>query len=154
MTSPQSPSSVNLESVHRYALLIAVEQFADPALRDLGATVADAARLANLLGNPTIGGYEVTTLFNQRANEVNVAVEQFFSGRSIGDFLLVYISTHGILDSRQRLFFAMSDTQRDKLASTALASTFIKDAMDDSRARQQVLLLDASFSGAFMRGAK
>ena len=83
-----------------------------------------------------------------------MAVEDFFRQRSIGDFALVYISTHGILDDHGRLFFAMSDTKRDRLASTALASNFIKDAMDESRARQQVLLLDASFSGAFMRGTK
>lgn len=153
MTSSHTPSTAEPGPGRRYALLIAAGLFEDPDLRNLDATVADAMSLSDLLRSPTIGGYEVTTAFNQSTSEVSVVIDRFFQERTREDMALIYISTHGLVDTRGRLFFAMSDTRHNYVASTALAADFIKGRMDDTRARQMVLLIDSSFSGAFLRGS-
>ncbi|MHC4736418.1 MAG: caspase family protein, partial [Planctomycetota bacterium] len=44
------------------------------------------------------------------------------------------------------------DTRHRMLRTTAIPATLVNDVMRDSRSRQQVLLLDCCYSGAFARG--
>ncbi len=74
--------------------------------------------------------------------------------RNKDDLLLVYFSGHGILDEAGRLFLATVDTDKDLLSATALSTGFLKDELDRSRSKRQLLILDCCHSGAFQKGAK
>jgi hypothetical protein len=76
------------------------------------------------------------------------------SGRGIGDLVVVYLSCHGVLDRRNRLYFAAADTLKAQLGSTGIPSAWLLDQLEECRARRQVLILDCCFSGAFAHGSK
>src|SRR5207344_534313 len=106
------------------------------------------------LADPDIGGFTVTTVIDQSAQQIRLALEDFLDGRGTGDLLLVYLSCHGQLDARRLLDFAATDTRKDRLGATGVESAWVLDQLEHCRARRQVLILDSCFSGAFAHGAK
>ncbi|SMD20803.1 caspase family protein [Lentzea albidocapillata] len=138
--------------LHRYALIIASHEFADPGLSSLRAPAHDAARLGEVLADPRIGAFHVRTLINSPAAEVNEAVEDFFADREPDDLLVLHFSGHGVKDEAGELHFATSGTKFSRLAGTAVSADFVARRMNRSRSRRIVLLLDCCYSGAFGRG--
>ncbi|MET8761839.1 caspase family protein [Lentzea sp. NPDC004782] len=136
----------------RYALIIASYEFTDPGLSALRAPAHDAARLGEVLADPRIGGFDVRTLINSSAAEVNEAVEDFFADREPDDLLVLHFSGHGVKDEAGELHFATSRTRLNRLAGTAVSADFVARRMNRSRSRRIVLLLDCCYSGAFGRG--
>ena len=136
----------------RSALIIATDEYTDPGLRQLRAPASDAQALAAVLRDPMIGDFDVRTLLNEPAHEVNLAVEEFFADRSPDDLLLVHFSCHGIKDEDGELYFAAENTQLRRLGATAVAADFVNRRMGRSRSRRIVLLLDCCYAGAFERG--
>jgi hypothetical protein len=152
--SPGTPSTPEQTSGRRLALLVAIESYADPSLRGLRAPGRDASELHDLLADPDVGGFTVTSVTDGTAQQVRLAVEEFLLDRSPGDLTLVYLSCHGLVDLRRRLYFAAADTRKERLAATGVEAQWLLDQLDDCRARRQVVILDCCFSGAFARGAK
>ena len=138
----------------RLALVVATNTYTDPGLRQLRAPAQDADDLTQVLADPGIGGFDVTTVIDKPAHRVRLAIEDFLNGRGTGDLLLVYLSCHGLLDARRRLYFAATDTRKDRLGSTGVEAAWVVDQLEHCRARRQVLILDSCFSGAFAHGAK
>ena len=138
----------------RLALVVATNTYTDPGLRQLRAPARDADDLTQVLADPGIGGFAVSTVIDQPSHQIRLAIEDFLDGRGTGDLLLVYLSCHGLLDARRRLYFAATDTRKDRLGSTGVESAWVLDQLEHCRARRQVLILDSCFSGAFAHGAK
>ena len=138
----------------RLALLIATSDYNDPDLRKLRAPGRDARELAEVLRTPQIGGFAVQTLINARCSEVLEAIEDFCADRHPDDQLLIYLSCHGVLDDRGRLYYASTDTRRQRTAATAVAAAWLNERLEDCRARRQIVILDCCHSGAFAGGAK
>jgi hypothetical protein len=136
----------------RVALVVANDQYGDPGLRRLVAPAQDAAALAEVLGDPAIGGFDVRVLQNESAQDIRLAVEDFFADRSPEDLLLLHFSCHGLKNAAGELFLAVADTKPTRLASTAVAADFVNRQMADSRAQRIALFLDCCYGGAFPRG--
>jgi hypothetical protein len=138
----------------RAALVIATSRYDDPAFSKLRSPVRDAEDLAAVLGDPEIGGFTVTTVVNQSDSQVKMAIAQFLEERAPDETVLVYISCHGIQDQAGRLYFATTNTEKARPRASALKSTDLEEELDECRARQQILILDCCFSGAFGDGHK
>lgn len=136
----------------RSALIIAGRAYQDPGLGQLRSPAHDAEALARVLGDPMIGGFDVTTLLDAASYEVSEAVEDFFADRSPDDLLLMHFSCHGVKDEGGELYFATSNTKLRRLGATAVAAEFVNRRMNRSRSRRIVLLLDCCYAGAFERG--
>jgi Caspase domain/Effector Associated Constant Component 1 len=136
----------------RSALIIASREYQDPGLGQLRSPAHDAEALARVLGNPRIGGFDVTTLLDAPSYEIGEAVEDFFADRSPDDLLLMHFSCHGVKDESGELYFATSNTKLRRLGATAVAADFVNRRMNRSRSRRIVLLLDCCYAGAFERG--
>src|SRR3990172_4872771 len=125
----------------RYALIIASWDYtADAGLRKLIAPPRDAAALTRVLQDPTIGGFEVRTLLNEPSPKVAEEIEAFFAERKRDDLALLYFSGHGVKDTDGQLYFAMPNTRRDRLRSTAIKAYDVNEMIRGSRAREKVLL--------------
>ena len=148
--------AVSTESLgdRRFALLLAVSQYADPALSRLRSPAVDAVALRDLLADAEIGGFAVTSVFDEKAHAMRLAVEEFLADRRPDDLVLVYLSCHGLVDVRRRLYFAARDTLKNRLASSGVEAHWLLEQLEDCRARRQVVVLDCCFSGAFAHGAK
>ncbi|RMF02512.1 MAG: hypothetical protein D6768_08075, partial [Chloroflexi bacterium] len=133
----------------RTALIIGNSRYTDKKFRQLAAPLKDAERLAAVLQNPEIGGFEVQVLLDKESHYLRQAIESFFINAKRDDMLLLYFSGHGFIDDEfGDLYLATVDTKYH-LRSTAISAAFIKQMVDRSRAEQKVLILDSCFSGAF-----
>jgi hypothetical protein len=138
----------------RLALVVATTTYADTSLRQLRAPARDVADLTRVLADPDIGGFTVTSVIDGPAQQIRLAIEEFLADRRPDDLMLVYLSCHGLVDLRRRLYFAGTDTLKGRLAATGVESQWLLDQLEDCRARRQVVILDCCFSGAFAERAK
>lgn len=97
---------------------------------------------------------EVNILLNQPEHIVRETIDGFFDQKKPDDLIVLYFSGHGIRDELGSLYLAVKNTNRFRLRSTALKSDFIREAMDQSRSKRQILILDCCNSGAFPQGTK
>lgn len=138
----------------RLALVVATSRYTDKGLRALRAPAQDVEDLTRVLSDPEIGGFKVRPVMDAEAQTVRLAIEEQLSECVPTDLLLVYISCHGLRDARGRLYFAATDTIKNRLAATGVEADWLLEQLEDCRARQQVLVLDCCFSGAFAAGSK
>lgn len=136
----------------RFALLIATDEYVDEGLRQLSAPAHDARALAEVLRDPDIAGFEVTTLVNAPHHMVGAAVGEFFNARGRDDLALLYFTGHGIKDDDGRLHLATVDTRLTNRMFTSVPAELVDRAMGRCASRQQVLILDCCYSGAFPAG--
>ncbi|MCX4460314.1 caspase family protein [Streptomyces sp. NBC_01728] len=135
------------------ALIIANSRYDDDHFAALPAAAADAAELANVLGDPAVGDFSVDTLVDVEQRPAMRALESFFTQASSDDLLLLHLPLHGWKDLRNRLYFVMCDTERDYPGSTAISADTIGTWMSESRSRRIVVMLDCCYSGAFTMNA-
>jgi len=152
--SPGTQPAPELPDERRLALVIATQSYDDPALRRLRAPSRDAENLQAVLADRDVGGFAVTPVIDGTAQSVRIAVADFLDGRRPDDLVLMYLSCHGLVDPRRRLYFAARDTTKERLAATGVEAQWLLDQLEECRARRQVLILDCCFSGAFAAGAK
>ncbi|MGX6603449.1 caspase, EACC1-associated type [Micromonosporaceae bacterium Da 78-11] len=136
-------------SGRRHALVVATSTYTDPDLEGLRAPVRDADDMIEVLGDPQLGGFTVTPVINEPEHDIRYRIEDFLAQRRPGDLALVYLSCHGVLNSRDQLHFAAVNTRRNRLGATAIAAAWLHDRLEECDARRQVLILDCCFSGAF-----
>ncbi len=136
----------------RRALIIANDTYDHASLGQLRAPAADAEALAEVLGDPEIGGFTVSVVHNEPSHEVQAQIEDVFADSQSDDLLLLHFSGHGIKSDTGELFVAARNTRPDRLGSTGVSADFIQRCMRSSRARSVVLLLDCCYGGAFGEG--
>jgi adenine-specific DNA-methyltransferase len=139
----------------KYALIIGVSTYKDQRFAPLTSPAADIERLTKLLKTPEIGNFtDVKTMEDGEFGDVLFAIADLFADKKRDDLLLLYFSGHGVKDDRGELYLAVKNTRYDRLSATAIDTGFIKDEMETSRSRRQVIVLDSCFSGAFSKGFK
>jgi uncharacterized caspase-like protein len=139
----------------KYALIIGNTEYIDPGLAQLTAPGKDAEDFARVLKNKDICAFDdVSILLNQPEPVVRGVIDEFFDQKRPDDLLVLYFSGHGVRDELGALYLAVKNTIRSRLRSTAVKSDYIREAMDQSRSRRQVLILDCCNSGAFAQGTK
>jgi len=139
----------------KYALIIGNTEYIDSGLAQLSAPGKDAEDFGRVLKNPEIGAFDnVKVIVNEPSASVIEAIDEFFDQKKPDDMLVLYFSGHGIRDEIGSLYLAFKNTIRSRLRSTAIKSDYVKEAMDQSRSKRQVLILDCCNSGAFPQGTK
>lgn len=139
----------------KFALIIGNTEYTDPGLAQLTAPGKDAEDFARVLKDTEIGAFDqVNVVLNQSSSASIEAIDEFFDQRMPDDLLVLYFSGHGVRDELGALYLAVKNTIRSRLRSTAIKSDYIREAMDQSRSRRQVLILDCCNSGAFAQGTK
>ena len=136
----------------KFALLLGNDQYQDEQFGSLMVPGNDVKALKTILENPAVGGFDrVDILLNASLEDIMAAMGDLFVNKNKDDLVLLYFSGHGALDRAGQLYLAVNQTQFKKLSSTAVWASFIKNEMNNSRSRRQVLILDCCHSGAFGR---
>ncbi len=79
-------------------------------------------------------------------------VKNFFRNSELekDDLLLFYFAGHGYRDSEDgKLYFAMADSIKTSLETSALDCAHLKNLMEKSASEKQLIILDSCFSGGF-----
>ncbi|PIG92705.1 caspase family protein [Gloeocapsopsis sp. IPPAS B-1203] len=134
----------------KFALLIGVSRHGT-GFNTLPGAVKDVEAMQRVLQNPDLGFDEVEILQNPEPLSMQAALEALFrdKARQSDDLVLLYFSGYCIRDYSNKLYFATNSTsknpQRELIKSTVVPAGFIQDVMNDSRATQQVVILDCCF---------
>jgi hypothetical protein len=137
---------------NRFALIVANYDFKDPDIGSLAAPQNDAEAFYNVLSDPKIGGFKAEKLINRDSTTIRKAVMSFFGrDRKKEDTLLFYYTGHGMKGDDGKFYFVASDTERKFLPATAVPAGYVKERMEDSFSKRQVLILDCCYGGSFMR---
>jgi hypothetical protein len=136
----------------KYALLIGISEYPN-GLMPLPAATQDVAAMARVLQNPELGNFDdVECLLNPRQADMAQRIERWFGEREADDLALLFFSGHGVKDERRKLYFAASNTEKVQgklICSTALSASTVHDFIRFGKCKQQVVILDCCFSGAF-----
>lgn len=139
----------------KFALIIGNSEFNDKNLSCLETPTADVRALAEVLLDKSRGGFDAAqTLINESESIIRKAIVRFFAAKKLDDLLLLYFSGHGVTDDQGHLYLAAQDTEPEYLPASAISANFITEAMDRSRSKRKVLILDCCHSGAFFRSTK
>jgi tetratricopeptide (TPR) repeat protein len=138
----------------KVALLVGVSEY-QSGFQVLPAATKDVEAVREVLQNPSIGGFEsteITTLPNPDPQQMRETLVSLFRDRQKSDVLLFYFSGHGVTDDRGTFYLTCAQTKPELLEATAIPADFVHQLMENSRSKQQIIVLDCCFSGAFARG--
>jgi uncharacterized caspase-like protein len=139
----------------KLALLIGLSEYKDSKLPKLAAPLADVRALGELLRRVEICNFDaVETLVNGSIPEAQQKIAKLCDGGQKDDFILLYFSAHRLIDFSGDLYFAFPETMVDELYWTAMSSHFVREVLNKSRSRRQILILDCCHSGAFAAHTK
>ncbi len=139
----------------KFALLIVTMDYTDPALAQLSALRRDAEEFGHVLKSDDGCAFDdVRVLSNEPESTVREALEGFFAERKTDDLLLLYFFGHAVRDEQGVLYLAFKNSDRSDLASTGIQSDFIRECMNGSRSRRQVLILDCRNSRVLTEGTQ
>lgn len=143
--------------VSRVALLIGVGDYDQTSFKKLHTPPNGVRALENVLSDPNVGHFDkVKTLIDPDLTTMQREIEDLFHHAKKTDLVLLYFAGHGVKDDNNKLYLTNPSTAKyesgDLIKSTAIKSDFVTEAMSNSLARQQVVILDSCFSGAFPDG--
>jgi hypothetical protein len=136
----------------RVALLIGVSDYG-PGFNWLPGVGKDLTAMQRVLQHPEMGGFtEVEVLKNPDLLTMQVAIASLFHDkvRQPDDLVLLYFSGHCVRDRDNILYFTTRLTGKNPkgelVAPTAVPAHLVKNIMNDSLAKQQVVILDCCVS--------
>ena len=126
----------------RLGLLIATTDYADPQLPAAPDGAANLNDLADVLQSPKIGGFSLTVLIDPTVETARSAIVNLLASREHDDLVLVYIVGHCIRQTDDTLFLALQQTTRSDLENTALSATLVRQQLQQTAAKKQIIILD------------
>jgi len=135
-----------------YALLIAVEDYADPVITDLDKPIKDAQKLFDVLVNEYLfEKANVTFLKNPTREQIISSLDQLEKEVTKSDNLLIFYAGHGYWnETSQKGFWLPSDASK-KNTSNWIANSSVSDYIRSIPAKHTLLIADACFSGSIFK---
>jgi tetratricopeptide (TPR) repeat protein len=143
---------------HRWAIIIGISKYANPAL-DLKFAHRDAVELHELLQTDSGGGFELERmrkLVDAEATTANItrALRSFLIGPEPEDIVFIFLACHGSPDPRRpsNIYFLTHDTDINDIAGTALPMRELDLSLRENLLAERVVILaDTCHSAAIGR---
>jgi hypothetical protein len=131
-----------------YIFAVGVSRFKD-SKHNLAFPVKDANDFINMMKSGTqFAKVEVTMLKDSMATKENVVTSsKMLEKAGINDQVIIYISSHGLLDSKLDYFIAMNDVNFDEPSERGLPYEEIENMLNKVPSRNRLVLIDACHSG-------
>jgi hypothetical protein len=153
-TTPSTPEPARSRSKtgKERALVIGISDYPSP-IPKLLSVANDASEMAKLLGSAKglAPSQNVVTLTEAEATSTKVleAIETTFSKVQPDDAVFAYLGGHGAVQNG-KYYFVAHDTNADKVPSTGVPLSKIKQAFDASPSQRAFLWLDFCHSGGII----
>lgn len=146
----------------RVAVVVGVDEYADPALTSLRFAAKDATDLADVLDDPEIGGFDRVVSVTGQAATTREGIEKVLRFATADlqrdDTFLLYLSGHGTLTvdplDGSRLWFLPSDGLLAQPQDTGIPVTWLEEQVNAVEARRRVLIMDTCHNGRQAEGAR
>lgn len=142
---------ISMESTY-YGLIIGINQYDDPNLRDLDNPINDAQKLYDVLTTEyTFEKENITFLENASLEEIMTSFESLSEKITDEDNLLIFYAGHGWWDKDANTgFWLPADSRQDSKVKWFRNSTLV-DYMKELNTKHTLLIADACFSGAIFK---
>ena len=140
-----------------HALLIAVENYADPALPRLDNPVRDAGRLRDvLLQHYQFESRDIAVLDNPTRDSIEASLYALSERLGPDDNLLIFFAGHGHWDERTQQGYWLPVDARRANPARWISNADIRDLIRRIKTQHTLLITDACFSGGIFktRGAE
>lgn len=145
----------------KWAVVIGVNEYLDPAIPRLQYCVADARAVAHTLTSRC--GYEADRLLlitddqerlHLRPLKINLQkqIALWLRNAAKADTVMVFFSGHGFLDERGQGFLAPQDCEKASLGLTGFRTDELRDLLHQCAASQKLLVLDCCHAGGQKSG--
>ena len=152
-SSPPAPPKVSvLDGAKFFALIIGVQNYADPKVNSLDYPLADAARVKEILTNDYMFDQEnIIFLKDPNRSAIISKLDQLAQQITPNDNLLIFYAGHGYFDeSLKQGFWLPSNARKDSRAEW-LSNSTVRDYLGGMRAKHVLLIADACFSGSIFK---
>jgi len=131
-----------------YIFTVGVSEFENKE-RNLKFAAQDASDLVKGFGNSEYFENVYTEqLYNEKATKENVLkAAKFLKKATTDDQVIIYISSHGLLDDNLDYYLAMHDVNFDSPSDKGLPYDMINNMLDGMGCRNRLILIDACHSG-------
>lgn len=131
-----------------YIYTIGVSEFKEEE-RNLKFATKDAE---DLVGKFKASGYFANVhsemVFNEKATKENIAkTSKFLNKAHTDDQVIIYISSHGLLDDELNYYLAMHDVDFENPSARGLPYDAINNMLDGMACRNRLIMIDACHSG-------
>lgn len=156
VTGRKTESSVeivyDISSAKYYALIIAVEDYDDPAISDLDEPIRDANRFRKLINTQyTFKDENIRFLQNPTKADIIGTLHQMRTLVTPEDNLLIYYAGHGYWDDEMKTgYWLPSDASQDNPVNW-LPNTDLTNYLNVLRTKHTLLVADACFSGGIFK---
>ena len=140
-------------TTHRYfALLIAVEEYTDPAIASLSEPLKDANKLKEVLKSKyTFEDQDITILKNPTFEDLNVAFEDLSKKIEPTDFLLIFYAGHGYFDEKTNIGYWLPADAQEKNRAKWFRNSALVENIGAINSKHTLLIADACFSGGIFK---
>lgn len=138
-------------SGRRVALVVGIDEFDDSTVGKLQYTAKDAQDMAEVLGEPSLGDFDVTLRAGRlTANEFWALLKELSSTLERRDVLLVYVATHGTLTLHNggSLVLLLSDSQLGTAYQTGVVVDELDRFLKSTAPMQTALIVDSCYNGS------
>lgn len=156
LKSPPSTLKVTCHKAFRkpdlYVLMVGVSEFEDES-RNLKYAEKDAGDLLKVLSeSPVFDEVNARLLVNGEATKEGILeAGRFFEGSQVDDMAVIFVSTHGLLDSQLDYYLATHDVDFDTPTANGLPYEKLEGMLGAIPARNRLILIDACHSGELDR---
>ncbi|NOZ56677.1 MAG: caspase family protein [Calditrichaeota bacterium] len=138
---------------HRYAVVIGINDYADPAIPDLKYAENDAKAIYATLTDPDIGRFpkgNVTMLLGSQATPSNIKAA-LWKLRGVGkNDVVIFYSGHGAKEGNEA-FWVTQNAQISALPATALSNTDIRKYLKIIPSQKLVTFLDCCYAASTVK---
>lgn len=142
----------DLSNARYYALIIAVEEYDDPAITDLDQPISDADKLYSIISKRyTFNQEDITYLKNPTKADIIGTLHKMRGMINEDDNLLIYYAGHGYWDEEMSTgYWLPRDAERDNPVNW-LPNTDLTNYLSVLKTKHTLLVADACFSGGIFK---
>ncbi len=152
-TTPRTTMSVAPSIKGRYyALVIGINDYADPEISSLDKPIQDAQTFCNTLTSRyTFNEENIRFLKNPTYAEIYSAFEYFKKRVTPDDNFLIFYAGHGVWDKESEIGYWLPADARKNTTRDWLRNSSLKDFLKEIRSKHTLLVSDACFGGSIFK---
>ena len=153
VTSAPKVDSTVIKKKHRYyALLMAVDQYQDPAIHSLDEPIKDAGLLKQVLTEKyTFEESDIMFLKNPTMEDMVVAFDDLARRIESTDFLLIFYAGHGYFDTQSNIGYWLPSDALQKNHAKWFRNSALVENIRAINSKHTLLVADACFSGGIFK---
>ncbi|KDR77987.1 hypothetical protein GALMADRAFT_1296180 [Galerina marginata CBS 339.88] len=142
-----------------HAVVIGIDETADPGIPKLECAVSDARSVKKYLENSlAVPTYQVKLLENATLGKITEALENMATDNTIRPRapIVIYLASHAVYDSDSKLIFLTSEYKHDEPGTGLLYSDLLDliHTISDNKGNNITVILDTCHAGSFGRNMK